>query len=57
MKKTAVYAHGAVLTCASLFAGMAAAEFEIYNKDGTKIVINADIAGAGFANSESWFGG
>ena len=57
MKKiAAVYAHVVVLTCVSLFAGMAAAEFEFYNKDGTKIVLNADIVGAGFANSESFFG-
>lgn len=54
--KTPGWVRAAVVTCAGLYAGTAAAEFELYNKDGRKLVFNVDLVGAGFVNSNSWFG-
>ncbi len=57
MKKRIVeYVHAIVLISASLFTNIVMAEYEIYNKDGTRLVLNADIVAAGFANSNPWFG-
>jgi len=44
------------LAAAVLAASPARAEWEVYNKNGAKLVINADIVTAGFANANPWFG-
>jgi hypothetical protein len=54
--RTSVWSQVAVLASAGLYAGTATAEFELYNKDGRKLVFNVDLVGAGFVNSNSWFG-
>jgi hypothetical protein len=41
---------------ASLFTSAALAEYELYSRDGTKLVFNADLAVVGFLNNNSWFG-
>jgi hypothetical protein len=46
----------ALMSSASLFATPALAEYELYNRDGTKLLFNADLAVAGFLNDNSWFG-
>jgi hypothetical protein len=46
----------ALMSSASLFASPALAEYELYNRDGTKLLFNADLAVAGFLNDNSWFG-
>jgi hypothetical protein len=57
MKSIEMRAVGAmVLASAMLATAPASAEWEVYNRDGAKLVINADIIGAGFANADSWFG-
>ena len=46
-----------LLSSASLFTPSAAlAEYELYNRDGTKLTANADLAVVGFLNNNSWFG-
>jgi hypothetical protein len=45
-----------LLSSASLFTSAALAEYELYSRDGTKLVFNADLAVAGFLNNNSWFG-
>jgi hypothetical protein len=45
-----------LVASASLGTSAALAEYELYNKDGTKLTFNADLMVAGFANSNSWFG-
>jgi hypothetical protein len=46
-----------LLVSASLFTPSAAlAEFDLYNRDGTKLVFNADLAVVGFLSNSSWFG-
>ena len=51
-----------LLLCATLAFGAcqltpaAFAEYDLYNKDGTKFAFNADLAVAGFLNDNSWFG-
>ena len=46
-----------LLSSASLFTPSAAlAEYELYNRDGTKVTANADLAVVGFLNNNSWFG-
>jgi len=46
-----------LLVSASLFTPSAAlAEFDLYNRDGTKLVFNADLAVVGFLSNNSWFG-
>jgi hypothetical protein len=41
---------------ASLFTSAALGEYELYSRDGTKLVFNADLAVVGFLNNNSWFG-
>lgn len=46
-----------LLSSASLITPPAAlAEYELYNRDGTKLTVNADLAVVGFLNNHSWFG-
>jgi Alginate export len=45
-----------LVSSASLFTSAALAEYELYNKGGTKLTFNADLAVAGFLNNNSWFG-
>jgi hypothetical protein len=46
-----------LLSGASLFTPSAAlAEYELYNRDGTKLMFNADLAVVGFLSNNSWFG-
>lgn len=46
-----------LLASASLFSPSAAlAEYELYNRDGTKLMFNADLAVVGFLSNNSWFG-
>lgn len=54
--ETTDWVRAAVMTCAGLYAGTTAAEFELYNQDGRKLVFNVDLVGAGFVNFNSWFG-
>jgi len=53
---TKVLLCATLLSSASLFTSAALAEYELYNRDGTKLVFNADLAVAGFLNNNSWFG-
>lgn len=45
-----------LLSGASLFTSAAFGEYELYSRDGTKLLFNADLAVAGFLNNNSWFG-
>jgi hypothetical protein len=45
-----------LLSSASLFTSAALAEYELYNRDGTKLTFNADLAVVGFLSNNSWFG-
>jgi hypothetical protein len=57
MKSLDMRALGAMVLVASLAAARTvSAEWEVYNRDGAKVVINADIVVAGFGNADSWFG-
>lgn len=44
------------LLCAALLPTFAAAEHELYNTEESKLVLNFTAMGAGFLNSDSWFG-
>lgn len=44
------------MSSASLFDSAALAEYELYNRDGTSLTFNADLAVLGFLNNNSWFG-
>jgi hypothetical protein len=54
--KTKLLLLASLASSASLFTSAALAEYELYNRDGTKLTFNADLAVAGFLNDKSWFG-
>jgi hypothetical protein len=54
--KTKLLLCATLASSASLFTSAALAEYELYSRDGTKLVFNADLAVAGFLNDDSWFG-
>jgi hypothetical protein len=55
--KAKLLLYATLLSGAGLFTTSAAlAEYDLYNQGGTKLTFNADLAVAGFANSNSWFG-
>ena len=57
MKANPKFLLGATLvSSATLFTPAALAEVELYNQDGTKLLLNADVVVAGFGNNNSWFG-
>lgn len=55
-RRISLYQLGVALAGASLFASTTMAEFEIYKKGDTSLHFNFEVQGAGFANSNSWFG-
>jgi hypothetical protein len=50
------YACVAILATGTFYAGLSAAGYELYNKDDAKADLGVDLVGAGFLNSNSWFG-
>jgi hypothetical protein len=55
--KTKLLLCATLLASASLFTPSAAlAEYELYNRGGTKLTANADLAVVGFLSNNSWFG-